>query len=127
MELSADADQPRRPSATKPLGPWQAWVGAALACTVTLVYVSVVTAEGIVAEDVWTVAGVTASLIFASVCALGAALSRTALAALVLLGLAVVPLLAWGVLSMGMGPAFLVAAGFLIAALVKVAPAARAR
>lgn len=39
---------------------------------------------------------------------------------------ALVPLLAWGVFSMGMGAAFLVAPGFLIAALVKVGAAARA-
>lgn len=71
--------------------------------------------------------GVTAGLIFASACAFGGALSRTNRAALVLLGLAAVPPLVLGVLSMAMGPAFLLAAGLLVAALVKLAAAAPAR
>lgn len=77
--------------------------------------------------EVWEVAVATANLIFASVCALAAALSRIYRAAVALLCLAVVPLLVWGVLSMAMGPAFLIAAGFLIAALVKVVSTARAQ
>lgn len=108
----------------KPRGPWQAWVGAALTGVVALVYSL---AASPVAGETWTVAGITASLVLASVCAFGAVLSHTKRAALVLLCLALVPLLVSGAASMGMGPAFLIPAAFLIAALVKIASAARRR
>lgn len=121
---SPSIDQPSRPCVAKPRGPWQAWVGAVLTGVVTLVYF-LATAD--LLGEAWTVAAAASSLVFASVCALGAALSRTYRAAIVLLSLAVVPLLAWGVLSMAMGPVFLIAAGFLIAAVVKVASTARAQ
>lgn len=121
---SQSTEQPSRSSMAKPRGPWQAWVGAALTGVVTLVYF-LATAD--LLGEAWTVTAATGSLVFASVCALSAALSRAYRAAIVLLSLAVVPLLVWGVVSMAMGPAFLIAAGFLLAAVVKVASAARAQ
>jgi hypothetical protein len=59
----------------KARGPWQAWIGALLAGGSTLAYIAIVSAEGVVPEETWEVAGIAASLVFASVCAAGAVLA----------------------------------------------------
>lgn len=106
----------------KSKGPWQAWVGSALAAVFTLFYLVGLSIEGVESEDVPGVAGISLSLIAGSVFAGLAAWARNRRAAVVLLVLALIPLLVWGILgAMTIGGLFLVAASFLIAALTKVA------
>ncbi len=106
----------------KSKGPWQAWVGSALAAAFTVFYLVLLSTEGLTSEDIPKVTGISLSLIGSSVSAALAAWSHNRRAASVLLVLALIPLLVWGVLgSMTIGVLFLVAAGFLIVALIKVA------
>lgn len=111
---------PDRGTSVVTKSPWQARVGAALAGVVAVLYVVLATGGDVVDEDVTAVVGIAASLFIAAVCATGAVLVRSRRATVVLLAVAVVPLLIWGLLSMTIGPLLLLAAGFLIAALVKV-------
>ncbi len=78
--------------------------------------------EGVTHEDVPIVVGIITSLLVASLCAAGAGLSRHPRTSLVLLLVALIPLLVWGVLGpMTIGALFLFAAGLLFMALIKVA------
>ncbi len=98
----------------KAKGPWQAWVAAGLTAASTVLYVAVVSSEGIAEGDLGSIITIASTLALAAVLTAQAALVSNRQLAMGLLGIALVPLVIWGVLgAWTIGGLFLLSAVFV--------------
>lgn len=98
----------------KAKGPWQAWVAAGMTAASTVLYVVVVTSEGIAEGDVGSILTIASTLALAAVLTVQAALVSNRRLAMGLLGIALVPLVMFGLLgAWTIGGIFLLSAVFV--------------